>query len=81
VSWNVSLQGEFHQIVKGLRNLTIQGDQRAIEFGHDKIAIEMALCAVDKAPTGSLFVVSLSGHSTDRRTFSVSANVTATEAK
>lgn len=79
MSWSKALTGEFHEIVKSLRRFSIEGDSVAQELGHDKIAIEMALCAVDKAPSGSVFAITLSGHSSSKTDYVVMANVSASE--
>lgn len=79
MSWSASLSGEFHEVVKALRNLHPTGDPKAVEYGHTEIAKEMALCAVDKAPTGVKFAISLSGHTASKTSYNVYANVSTVE--
>lgn len=71
MSWSASASGEFHEVVKKLRNLQVDGDQKAIE-----LAKEMALCAIDtqKAPN-VIFSVSLYGHSGTEDSYNTGANV------
>lgn len=76
MSWSASISGEFHQVVKDLRNLQITGDQRAADLGHVETAKEMALCAVDKERDSKVtFSVSLYGHAGTEDSYNVGANV------
>jgi hypothetical protein len=80
VSWSASLSGEFHEIVKAVRNLEVTGNDRAIELGHVEVAKEMALCAIDKERKPNVkFFVTISGHVASERVYNVAVNVSVAE--
>lgn len=75
MSWSGSASGEFHDVVKRIKELTITGDQKAIDLGHVQQAKDAALTVIDRAPATSAFSVSLGGHTTDRETYSLQVGI------
>lgn len=76
--WSAHTTGDYHQVVDNLKGIPIEGDDAAVGHGHVEVAKKMALEAIDSSKGQDVaFSVSLSGHTSTKRSFSVTASVTA----
>jgi hypothetical protein len=80
VSWSATASGTSHEVTKQLRGLEVQGDQRAVDFGHVEAAKEGAFAVIDRCSNTGSLSVSLSGHITDEDNYSVQVSVSHSKA-